>query len=379
MAKILILGSGMVGSAMSFDLASRHEVTATDRSAEVLKRFDGVANIETKVIDVADAAAVTAAVADMDLVVSAVPGFLGFATLRTLIEAGKNVADISFFPEDALELCSLAQEKGVVVVTDIGVAPGLDNLIFGYHDAQMKVQRFECLVGGLPKKRNFPWQYKAPFSPMDVVEEYLRPARMVENGREVVMPALSEPEYVEFEGIGTLEAFNTDGLRSLIQTMSHVPDMVEKTLRFPGHRDLALALRESGFLSDDAISVHGQEVIPREVTSAILFDQWKLHPGEEEFTIMRVTVEGEEAGRSVRHVWELYDEYDAETGISSMSRTTGYTCTGMAECILDGAWEVSGLSPGEVVGRNPAVFERLIQHLAARGVTLRHETVGLDD
>ncbi|MDA0666953.1 MAG: saccharopine dehydrogenase NADP-binding domain-containing protein [Planctomycetota bacterium] len=379
MAKILVLGSGMVGSAMSLDLASRHEVIATDRSAEVLQRFDGVANIETKVVDVADAAAVTAAVAGMDLVVSAVPGFLGFATLRTLIEAGKNVADISFFPEDALELCHLAQEKGVVVVTDIGVAPGLDNLILGYHDAQMKVQRFECLVGGLPKKRTFPWQYKAPFSPMDVVEEYLRPARVVENGREVVMPALSEPEYVDFEGIGTLEAFNTDGLRSLIHTMSHVPDMVEKTLRFPGHRDLALALRESGFLSDDAITVNGQEVIPREVTSAILFDQWKLHPGEEEFTIMRVTVEGQEDGKTIRHVWNLYDEFDPETGISSMSRTTGYTCTGMAECILDGAWKVAGLSPGEVVGRNTAVFERLIQHLAARGVTLRHETVAIDD
>jgi len=379
MAKILVLGSGMVGSAISLDLASRHKVLATDRSAEVLKRFDGMESIETKVLDVSDSAAVKAAAAGMDLVVSAVPGFLGFAVLRTLIDAGKNVVDISFFPEDALELRALAEERGVVVVTDIGVAPGLDNLIFGYHDAQMKVQRFECLVGGLPKKRTFPWQYKAPFSPMDVVEEYLRPARMVENGKEVVMPALSEPEYVEFDGIGTLEAFNTDGLRSLIQTMSHVPDMVEKTLRFPGHRDLALAMRESGFLSDAPISVQGQEVIPREVTSAILFDQWKLHPGEEEFTVMRVTVEGAEDGKTARHVWDLYDEYDPETGISSMSRTTGYTCTGMVECVLDGSWNVIGLSPGEIVGRNGSVFERILQHLAARGVTLRHETVVLND
>ncbi|MFK5957216.1 MAG: saccharopine dehydrogenase C-terminal domain-containing protein [Planctomycetota bacterium] len=377
MAKILVLGSGMVGSAISLDLASRHEVTATDRDAAVLQRFAGVDNLQTQVLDVSDHGAVTAAVAGMDLVVSAVPGFLGFAALRTLIEAGKDVADISFFPEDALELRALAEEKGVVVVTDIGVAPGLDNLIFGYHDAQMQVLRFECLVGGLPKQRTFPWQYKAPFSPMDVVEEYLRPARMVEHGREVVMPALSEPEYVNFEGIGTLEAFNTDGLRSLIQTMSHVPDMVEKTLRFPGHRDLALALRESGFLSDEAITVDGKTVIPREVTSAILFDQWKLNPGEEEFTVMRVTVEGKEGSKSVRHVWDLYDEYDPETGISSMSRTTGYTCTAMVECILDAAWSTPGLAPGEVVGRNASVFARVQEHLAARGVTLRHEIVDL--
>jgi lysine 6-dehydrogenase len=377
MAKILVLGAGMVGSAMIRDLAERHDVIATDYSAEALAPFDGIDAISSHTLDCTDSAAVTAAVAEMDLVVCAVPGHFGFQTLRTLIEAGKNVADISFFPEEALDLDQLAQDKGVTVVTDIGVAPGLDNLILGHHDAQMKVMRFECLVGGLPIQRNFPFEYKAPFSPADVVEEYLRPARLVENGREVVMPALSEPEYVNFDAIGTLEAFNTDGLRSLIRTMSHIPDMREKTLRYPGHCGLMLALREAGFLSDDPLTVQGKSIEPRQFTSAILFDQWKLQPNEPELTVMRVTVEGEENGESIRHVWNLLDYTDAATGTSSMARTTGYTCTAMAEAILDGIWMKPGVSPGEIVGGQAGLFEQIRGHLKQRGVQLEHHRVTL--
>ncbi len=389
------MGAGMVGSAMVLDLAQRHVVTATDLDREALDRLatatagrvadaasaggeKSSAPIATQVLDCSDSGAVTAAIADMDLVVCAVPGALGFRTLRTLIEAGKNVADISFFPEEALDLDAMARERDVTVVTDIGVAPGLDNLILGHHDASMQVQRFECLVGGLPVQRDLPFQYKAPFSPADVVEEYLRPARLVENGREVVKAALSEPEWVEFDGIGTLEAFNTDGLRSLIRTMAHVPDMREKTLRYPGHRDLMLALRESGFLSDQAIEAGGTTLSPRAFTSALLFDQWKLQPGEEELTVMRVTVQGTEKGRPRRHVWNLDDRTDPATGTSSMARTTGYTCTAMAECILDGAWARPGVSPGEIVGREAGLFERVRAHLAARGVNLDHQVEDLD-
>ncbi|MHC4380676.1 MAG: saccharopine dehydrogenase family protein, partial [Planctomycetota bacterium] len=353
MARILVLGSGMVGSAMALDLAATHDVTATDRDVAALQRLEGKSGISTLLLDVSDQAALCAAVQDMDLVISAVPGCLGFATLRTLIEAGRNVADISFFPEESLDLDALAKEREVVVVTDIGVAPGLHNLIFGWHDTRMEIHRYTCMVGGIPKQRDFPWEYKAPFSPADVIEEYLRPSRLVEGGKMVVKPALSESELVEFAEVGKLEAFNTDGLRTLIRTMPHVPDMSEKTLRYPGHRDLALALRESGFLSEQPVRVGGKEVVPREVTSAILFDQWKLGPEEEELTVMRVTVEGLEDGKQVTHIWQLHDVYDAATRTSSMARTTGYTCPAMAEMMLSGAWYQPGVAPGEVVGRAP--------------------------
>lgn len=366
----MVLGAGMVGSAMVRDLATRHEVLSTDYSETALQPLAAVPNVTTQQLDCSDRTAVKAAAASVDAVVCAVPGYLGFATLRSLIEIGSKVADISFFPEDALELDALAKETGAIVVTDIGVAPGIDNLILGHHDALMDVQRFECLVGGLPIARSFPFQYKAPFSPMDVVEEYLRPARIYEHGREVIKPALSEPSYLEFPGIGTLEAFNTDGLRSLIQTMPHIPDMIERTLRYPGHRELMLAFRESGFFSDDPIDVDGVKVTPRAFTSKILFDSWKLQPGEAELTVMRVTVEGIEHGQPISHVYHLEDRGDAKSQTSSMARTTGYTCTGMLECLLDGSWATAGVTPPELVGKTGGLWPKIQAHLAERAVTL---------
>lgn len=372
MARILVLGAGMVGSAMVRDLATRHQVLATDFAPAPLQPLREVANVTTRQLDCTDSAAVKAAAADVDAVVCAVPGFLGFETLRSLVETGQKVSDISFFPEDALELDALAKETGAIVVTDIGVAPGCDNLILGHHDATMAVKRFECLVGGLPITRTFPFEYKAPFSPVDVIEEYLRPARIYENGREVVKPALSEPSFVDFPGVGTLEAFNTDGLRSLIRTMPHIPDMIERTLRYPGHRERMLMLRESGFLSDEPIDINGTKVSPRDFTSKLLFDSWRLQPGEPEMTVMRVTVAGIENGKEVTHVYHLDDRGDAATQTSSMARTTGYTCTGMLECLLDGSWDTAGVTPPELVGKKNGLWPLIREHLAERGVTYTH-------
>ena len=372
----------MVGRAMALDLAKRHEVTSCDRSEAALALLVREAAAQKiarppqgRVLDAADSAAVGAAVRGFDLAVTAVPGFLGFRTLRAVIEAGVPVADISFFPEDALQLDALAKSKGVCAVVDIGVAPGLDNLIFGAHDREWKISFFECLVGGLPSEPRWPWRYKAPFSPVDVVEEYLRPARLMEGGRVVVKPALSEPEFVEIPGVGTLEAFNTDGLRSLLTTMSHVPDMREKTLRWPGHRELALALRESGFLSEEPIAATDAQgkpvqIVPREATSRMLFKEWKLEATDREFTAMRVTVRGSDraTGQPREAVWQLLDRGDPATQTSSMARTTGYTCTAAAELILSGFLKTPGVHPPERLGAVPGALDRVLQHLRERQV-----------
>src|SRR5690606_17875129 len=155
-------------------------------------------------------------------VVGAVPGFMGFGVAQAVVQAGKNMVDISFFPEDPFLLDEEARREQVTLVTDCGVAPGMGNILLGYHNKQMKVLRYECLVGGLPVARTWPWEYKAVFSPIDVIEEYVRPARYVQNGAIVVREALSDPELIDFEGIGTLESWNSDGLRTLIQTMPHI-------------------------------------------------------------------------------------------------------------------------------------------------------------
>ena len=368
MARIIVLGVGMVGRAIALDLAKSHQVTATDIDEVALRELGGTGEVETLSLDVTEEDRLASAIAGHDLVISAVPGFLGFETLRTIVDGGRNVVDISFGPENTLELDSLAKERGVTALVDMGVAPGMDHVLLGHHDDSMKVESFECLVGGLPKNRKWPFAYKAPFSPVDVIEEYTRPARYIENGHMVTRPALSDPEFIEFDRVGTLEAFNTDGLRTLLTAMPHIPNMKEKTLRYPGHLRLIQALKESGFFKKEKIRVGDVEVSPLEFTSKVLIDEWALAPGEEELTVMRVTIEGEEAGSKKAHVYHLYDEYDEETGVSSMARTTGYTCTAAAELILGGLFTRKGVFPPELVGKQRPCFDHMLAYLAERGV-----------
>lgn len=288
----VVLGCGLVGATMARDMASDYRVTACDLKKENLDRLAGTANITTEQIDLSNAAKIREAIEDADVVLGAMPSVLGFQTLRTVIEAGKPYSDISFMPEDALELDDLAQSKGVTAVVDCGVSPGLSNLAVGHAGTQLaEVHSAVIYVGGLPKARHWPYQYKAPFAPSDVIEEYTRPARLVENGRLVTKPALSEPELIDFPGIGSLEAFNTDGLRSLIRTLN-IPNMKEKTLRYPGHIELMRAFRETGLFDKNEIEVKGVRVRPLDVTSRLLFPKWTYESDEEEFTVLRVIVVG---------------------------------------------------------------------------------------
>jgi saccharopine dehydrogenase-like NADP-dependent oxidoreductase len=369
MRKIIVLGSGMVGRVMAADLAGDFDVTAVDVDRRSLDKLGG-APVKKLTADLADGRAVRSLVRDFDLVIGAVPGFMGFDTLGSVIEAGKNVVDISFFAEDAFLLNDRAQANGVTAVVDCGVAPGMSNMILGYHAARMAVSHFKCYVGGLPFKRDFPFEYKAPFSPADVIEEYVRPARYVENGHVVVRPALSDAEFLDFPEVGTLEAFNSDGLRSLLKTM-RVPNMIEKTLRYPGHLDHIKALRDSGFFSQEEIEVRGRKMKPIEFTSAILFKGWHLHEEDDEFTAMRILIEGEEEGRRRTYQYNLFDRKDRTTGFSSMARTTGFTATAAARLVLEGKLSRKGICPPEHIGLEEGNFRFVMDQLGKRNVHYR--------
>lgn len=370
MSQIIVLGGGMVGSAMAIDLAKKHEVTLADISRERLETVrEKCLSLSILELDVSEKVRLIAALKPFDLVICAVPGYLGFATLRTIIESGKNVVDISFFPEDSSDLNQLAKDMGVTAIVDCGVAPGMDNLLLGYYNEKLKLTRFECLVGGLPKKKKWPFCYKAPFSPIDVIEEYTRPARYVENGNLIVREPLTDCEYVEFDGVGTLESFNSDGLRSIIFTMPHIPNMKEKTLRYPGHIEYVRVLKESGFFSKEKIRIAGADVTPIDFTCRILFNEWKLGEYEEEITVMRVTLDGEnQAGETETVVCNLHDEYDTTTGTSSMARTTGYTATAAANMMLDGLFHEKGVFPPELIGKQENCFNYILNYLKDRNI-----------
>lgn len=365
--KVVVLGAGMVGRAMAIDLSKQHDVLSVDRDVQALNLLAEHPNLLTTPADLADPSVVKKVVRDADIVVGAVPGFMGFRTLRSVIEAGKNIVDISFFPEDPFELDELAKSNDVTVVMDAGVAPGMSNLILGSYQRDAEVTDFTCYVGGLPKERTWPYEYKAPFSPIDVIEEYTRPSRIVVNGEIVQKVALSEPELMDFPGVGTLEAFNTDGLRSLIHTMK-IPNMKEKTLRYPGHIELMRVLRETGFFREEQVQIGDQRIRPIDLTTSLLFPKWKLGEEEEEFTLMNILVEGLAAGKKFIHKYELLDRYDPATKTSSMARTTGYTCTAITQLILDGHFERKGVSPPEFVGETEGCLERVFAYLEERGV-----------
>jgi lysine 6-dehydrogenase len=368
--KILVLGAGLVGGPMALDLAKdpKFEVTVADISKEALDKLNPLSVIQS---DLSDPAAVTALASGFDMVVNAVPGFMGFQTLKAIIEAGKNVVDIAFFIEDPFQLDELAKSKGVTAIMDIGVAPGMCNVLIGYaHHLLDETERVEYYVGGLPEIREWPYEYKAVFSPIDVIEEYTRPARYLENGQLIVKPALSDPELMNFPGVGTLESFNTDGLRSLAHTIN-CPNMKEKTLRYPGHIEKMRLLRETGFFSYDAIDVKGQQVRPIDLTAKLLFPKWKLKEGEVDITVMKVMVEGKKDGKKIRYTWDLLDKYDSETGIHSMARTTGYTATVALRMIADGLYTRKGISVPEFIGEQPECVEYMLAGLKERGVVYR--------
>ncbi len=381
--RAVILGAGMVGSVMAADLSSGGEfdVTIADRSPHALDRAVKQCGraVATEQVDLSDVEAVKRTVATHDIVLGALASTIGFQTLRAVLEAGKPYCDISFMPENALELDALAKTHGATAVVDCGVAPGMSNLLSGYGASLLdECQAIEIYVGGVPRDPKPPFYYKAAFSPADVIEEYTRPARLVENGAIVTREALSEAELIEFPGVGTLEAFNTDGLRSIMFTMN-APNMKEKTLRWPGHIELMRAFRHAGLFSKTPIEVpvcstvpaRVERVRPLDLTSAVLFPQWMYDDGEDDLTVMRVIVTGLKKGRPQRHQWDLYDRRDRETGFTSMARTTAYPCTIIARLLAEGRLSQGpGVIVPELLGSQHELVKHVLDGLAARNITL---------
>ena len=371
MSRIVVLGGGLVGRVIARDLARDEDlaVIVADGSEATRSRLKAE-GLRTVALDLTDDAAVRRATADADVVVGAAPGHMGFRLLRLVVEAGKPYADIAFMPEDFLELDGLARERGVTAVVDCGVAPGLSNLLCGRAEHEFdSVERMLVLVGGLPKHRVWPFEYRVVFSAVDVIEEYTRPARWVEHGRLVTKPALTDVEPVDLPRVGTVEAFNTDGLRSLAKTL-HAPFMKEKTLRWPGHVEKMRMLRETGFLSQEPIEVAGMRVRPYDVTTRLLFEAWRLPEGEADLTVMRVEATGTVGGARQTWTWDLYDEADLASGFHSMARTTGFPCAIVARLLARGELKRPGVQPPERLAGDDRFFGRMMDGLRERGVTI---------
>jgi|Deesub1362B_J571_1020462.scaffolds.fasta_scaffold07369_1 saccharopine dehydrogenase-like NADP-dependent oxidoreductase len=372
MKRVVLLGAGLVGRAIAADLQKEDglQLTVVDRDGERLKSLEA-RGIRTLVGDVLSDSVLRREIAGSDLVVGALPGYLGYRVLENLLKMGCSVVDISFFPEDPWPLDPLARKHGCFALIDAGVAPGVSNLAAGYFAARVdRVTSLRIFVGGLPVDRTPPLEYRAPFSPSDVLEEYVRPARVVRNGKLEIKPPLSEVELVEFPEAGTLEAFLTDGLRTLLRTLS-AEEMEEKTLRYPGHAEKIRLLKDLGLLDDREIPVGKDAIAPRKLLARLLEERLVLRSGEEDIVVMRVEAEGIDAGDLQRTFrLELIDRYDAKTGLSAMARTTGFTAALLARLALKGKIQHNGLLPPERLGREEELYSFVIRGLQERGITI---------
>lgn len=370
MKRAVVLGGGMVGATIAADMAASEgwQVCVADARQAPLDRIAAGCRAETRRADLSSPSAIAAVCADADVVLGAMPSALGLDTLRAVIAAGKHYVDISFMAEDPLALSGAAAEAGVIAVVDCGIAPGLSSVMCGHAVATLpSCERLMIYVGGLPVERRWPFAYKAGFAPSDVIEEYMRPARFVERGELVVREALSDLEPIDLPGVGTVEAFNTDGLRTLIDTLE-VPNMKEKTLRWPGHVELMRAFRATGLFDLEPIDVGGHAVRPRDVTAALVFPKWTFEPGEADLTVLRVEASG--GGRTL--CWDLLDYYDPESETRSMSRCTAFPATAMARMIGEGRFPLGpGVYAPETPGREPGFLAAMLAELAARGILVR--------
>jgi lysine 6-dehydrogenase len=370
MSRIVVLGCGAVGKHMAIDLCKdpESEVLSVDINREELEHLASEHPIQIQVEDLSTTEGITRAIKDADIVIGSLPGNMGYAMLEGVIREGKNIVDISYFPEDPFGLDDLAKAMEVTAVVDCGIVPGLANIILGHHTQKMKVARYECYVGGIPKSKNVPLEYKSPFPVIEVLEEYANSGRKVKNGKVIVEPMLSETKTIDLDTVGTLACLNSDGLRTLIRTMD-IPDMFEKTLRYPGHVDMMRIFRDVGFLNLTSIQVKGVSVRPIDMTASLLSPLGKYEPGEVDLTIMRLVISGEEGGIPVTYTFDMCDEYDPATGTLSMARTTGYTCTAVTRLVLKGLYSQKGISPPEYVGFVEGCRENIERYLEKRGVS----------
>tara|TARA_X000001036_G_scaffold58358_1_gene48007 strand:- start:1699 stop:2832 length:1134 start_codon:yes stop_codon:yes gene_type:complete len=369
---IAVIGTGMVGRLIAVELSKKYQVCAIDNDANNLSKLAKYNNrIVTKKIDIRNEPFLDS-LEDAEIVINCVPGFMGFETSKKILEK-KTCVDISFMPEDCNELNTTSEKAKTALYPDAGVAPGLSNIIVGNLITKQKVDEIKIMVGGLPIEKNPPWNYKAPFSPIDVIEEYTRPARIKKNGTIKTVEPLTGLINFEFENVGKLEAFLTDGLRTLLTTelTKDISTLLEYTIRYPGHSKRISNLIEDGKLNDTVKTINGKLTSQREITCKELFKEWKLTENDKEFTLLVITAKTKE-GEEISCI--VYDEW--RDGWSSMSRTTGLTACAITNLIIDKKLTKIGVVTPEDLGTNQAFFDYIINYLKERKITINFANEG---
>ena len=375
--EILVLGGGLQGSACAFDLLDQKDVSrVTVADAEPGPRVDflpedpRLAFTET---DFSDRDLVGELMQRHDVALSAAPYYFNAPLARLAVDAGCDFSDLGGNTEivfEQLELDGEAREAGCTVVPDVGLAPGMADVLAAEGVRRLdRADRVAMYVGGLPQHPHPPLGYQVVYSLEGALDYYTTPSWIIRDGERRRIDALAEVEPVEFGELGELEAFHTGGGASILpwRLEGKVDRLEYKTLRYPGHAQIMRAIRELGLLSEEPVSLDGRTVVPRHVFIACA-EPKLTRPGEPDLVALRVVAEGRRDGRDVRLVWELLDFEDERTGITAMMRCTGYTLSVVG--LMLARDEIS--EPGVHLPDEAVPTDRYLEEMAGRGVEVRH-------
>ena len=381
--RMLVLGAGLQGSACAYDLLQNPQVSLVrladlhfDHLPAFLKPLSGPRLIPTT-LDVRDRDAVLAVMRESDAVMSAIPYYFNLQLAECAVEAGVHFCDLGGNTEIVFQqkaLANRAAEKGITIVPDCGVAPGMVNILAQHGIEQLDVvDSVRIYVGGLPQNPEPPLNYQIVYSLEGVLDYYTTQSWVVRNGKRVHVTALSERETVDFPApVGALEAFHTAGGLSTMafRYEGKIPTMEYKTLRYPGHAELMETIRSLGLLDLEPVDVKGHKVIPRDVFVSVVGPKLTKPTGKD-LLALRVTVTGTKGGSAAFRQFDLVDRYDETRGISAMMRTTGYSLS------ITGQMQASGqvAPPGVWTPDECMPAEAYIAALRKRGMDLR-ETAG---
>jgi len=374
--RILVLGYGNIGSVLATDLAesmSSTEVVIAGRHRDKAEEAATAINRENVTgfqLDAHNYRGLVDAMKKFDLVIGTLPGDVGYRSVKAAIDAKVDMVDVSYMPENPLTLNEDAIKADVMIVPDCGVAPGLSNMLVGRAVSKLDlVENIHVMVGGLPEEAVPPLGYTVTWSIEGLIDEYTRKAKIVENSEVVEVEALTGLEEVEFPGVGKLEGFYTDGLRTLLHTVKGVKNMWEKTLRYPGHVEKIKLLKTLGFFDEHPVEVENTRLPPRKVTIKLLEKKLR-RPEIKDILAMKVEVSGIAGGSRKCYVYHLLDRYDQKHGVTAMARTTAYPASILAQLISQKAIEEKGVIPLEKLGVKEKIFNKILAELEKRRVKI---------
>lgn len=363
---ILVLGGGIVGEGIAFALKGEHEITIADHNEERLHYLKERLGVNVKKIN-AFKDDLAPLMGEYEIVSGALPGRLGMKVIRSACKAGVDLVDNSFMEEDFYSLDKEVKDSGITVVPDSGVAPGLSNIIVGKIASDFgPLEDVDIKVGGLPEKNIPPLGYKVVFSPLDTLDEYTRKVQIVEDWKIKESEPGDGLEYFFVNNLGSMEAFYTNGLRSLIRNIK-ARNMAEKTIRFRGHLDKIKFLGEMGLLDEKKIAVEDSRISPKEVLASLLLNNFSF-PEIGDILYMEIKASPKDSDTQIRY--SVFDKFDKETGISAMARTTGFTNASIVNLLFHGTIKDKGIVAPEIVGGNSENFDSIVEFLREKGVNI---------